>query len=83
LILTGFFLLGSIVAQVPIKQHQKNHQNQAEQTVSPKITSSYKTGVENSGKDYQILGEAGKGEKIKLAQVHEGKKEKFWGTFGE
>ena len=81
LILAGFFLLASMAAQLkPIAKMQGKSQGQG---VSPKITSSYKSGVEYTGKDYQVLGEAGKEEKIKLAQVNEGKEEKFWTTFGE
>ena len=75
MVLTGFFLLVSMVAQLePIANMQSKQQGQG---VSPKITSSYKAGVDYSGNDYQVLGEAGKEEKIKLAQVDEGKTEKF------
>src|SRR5436190_20454032 len=58
LILAGFFLLASMAAQLkPIAKMRGKSQGQG---VSPKITSSYKSGVEYTGKDYQVLGEAGK-----------------------
>ena len=76
LAVAGFFLLGSILAQVPWIAGKINESKLLEK-ISPKVSSEYE--IEEEKEKHVEAGRIGKTEMFKAKES----KEKYWGTFGE